>query len=194
MNTLNFASKFALAATGALALAACTSEPETDDSMMADETAMAEEATAPGTIVEVAQNDASFSTLVDAVTAANLGETLSGEGPYTVFAPTNEAFNKIDEATLTELTTNDTEQLGNILTYHVVEGSVDAATLMSAIEGAGADGYTINTVNGGTLTATTEGGSVILTDANGNTATVQATDVEASNGIVHVIDTVLMPG
>ena len=194
MNTLNFASKFALAATGALALAACTSEPETDDSMMADETAMAEEATAPGTIVEVAQNDASFSTLVSAVTAANLGETLSGEGPYTVFAPTNEAFNKIDEATLTELTTNDTEQLGSILKYHVVEGSVDAATLMSAIEGAGADGYTINTVNGGTLTATTEGGAVILTDANGNTATVQATDVEASNGIVHVIDTVLMPG
>ena len=97
------------------------------------------------------------------------------------------------EATLTELTTNDTETLGNILTYHVVAGNVDAATLLQAIEGAGADGYSIETVNGGTLTATVVDGNVVLTDAAGGTATVTATDVAASNGVIHVIDTVLMP-
>ena len=190
MNTL----KITLASTLALSMVACAPEAETDDSMMADETAMAADATAPGTIVEVAQGDETFSTLVTAVTAAGLGETLSGEGPYTVFAPTNDAFGKIDEATLTELTTNDTETLGKILTYHVVPASVDAATLTAAIEEAGEGGYTVNTVNGGSLTATIVDGAVVLTDATGGTATVTATDVEASNGMIHVIDTVLMPG
>lgn len=195
MKTIQFTSKLALAAAGALALAACgETVTETDDAMNADETAMTAEATAPGTIVEVASADDSFSTLVTAVTAAGLGETLSGEGPFTVFAPTNAAFGKIDEATLTELTTNDTETLGNILTYHVVEGKIDAATLVAAIEAAGEEGHPVPTVNGGTLTATLVDGAVVLTDATGGTATVEATDVEASNGIVHVIDTVLMPG
>ena len=195
MKTIKTALISTLAATSALALAACAPEAETtDDSMMADETAMTEDAMGPGTLVEVAQGDESFSTLVSAVTAAGLGETLSGEGPFTVFAPTNDAFAKIDEATLTELTTNDTETLGNILTYHVVEGSVDAATLTAAIEGAGEEGYTITTVNGGMLTAMLVDGSVVLTDAAGGTATVTATDVAASNGMIHVIDTVLMPG
>ena len=181
--------KLTLAASAALALVACGSEAPAEDAMMA------EEAAAPGTIVDIAVADeASFSTLVAAVTAAGLGETLSGEGPFTVFAPTNDAFAKIDEATLTELTTNDTETLGNILTYHVVAGSVDAATLIAAIEEAGEEGYTVNTVNGGTLTAMLVDGAVVLTDAAGGTSTVTATDVEASNGLVHVIDTVLMPG
>ena len=186
--------KLAIVSATALALAACAQEAETDDTMAADETAMSDEATAPGTIVEVAQGDETFSTLVAAVTAAGLGETLSGEGPFTVFAPTDDAFAKIDEATITELTTNDTETLGNILTYHVVEGSVDAATLIAAIEGAGEGGYTVTTVNGGTLNASLVDGAVVLTDAAGGTSTVTATDVEASNGLVHVIDTVLMPG
>ena len=177
----------------ALALAACAPEADTGDTMTADETAMTADATTPGTIVEVAQGDETFSTLVSAVTAAELGETLSGEGPFTVFAPTNDAFGKIDEATLTELTTNDTETLGNILPDHVVEGKVDAATLTAAIEEAGEEGYTITTVNGGTLTANVVDGAVVLTDAAGGTSTVTATDVEASNGLIHVIDTVLMP-
>lgn len=194
MKTFQFTSKFALVAVGALALAACGGEPATDDTMSADDTAMSVEATAPGTIVDVASADDSFSTLVTTVTAAGLGETLSGEGPFTVFAPTNGAFGKIDEATLTELTTNDTETLGSILTYHVVEGKVDAATLIAAIEAAGEGGHTVPTVNGGTLNAQLVDGAVVLTDAAGGTATVQATDVEASNGLVHVIDTVLMPG
>lgn len=185
----------ALASAASLAIAACAEEPaETaayEDTATADQMANAE--AEAGTVVEVAQDDETFSTLVSAVTAAGLGETLSGDGPFTVFAPTNDAFAKIPEATLTELTTNDTETLGNILTYHVVEGNVDAATLTQAITDAGDDGYTITTVNGGTLTATVVDGNVVLTDAAGGTATVTATDVTASNGVIHVIDTVLMP-
>ncbi len=187
MNTL----KLSVVSAIALSLAACGGEA-TDDTT-ADETAVAEEATAAGTIVEVAQGDETFSTLVAAVTAAGLGDTLSGEGPFTVFAPTNDAFGKIDEATLTELTTNDTETLGAILQYHVVAGSIDAGTLTAAIEEAGEGGYTVTTVGGGTFTASVVDGAVVLTDAAGNTSTVTATDVEASNGLVHVIDTVLMP-
>ena len=186
----------ALASTASLALAACAETPPESDTYeeaaAADQMANAE-AMAPGTVVEVAQGDETFSTLVSAVTAAGLGETLSGEGPYTVFAPTNDAFAKIPEATLTELTTNDTETLGTILTYHVVEGNVDAATLTQAIADAGEGGYTITTVNGGTLTATVVDGDVVLTDAAGGTSTVTATDVAASNGVIHVIDSVLMP-
>lgn len=185
--------KITLASTVALALAACSSETDTGDSMMADETAMTEDATAPGTIVDVAQGDEGFSTLVTAVTAAGLGETLSGEGPFTVFAPTNDAFAKIDEATLTELTTNDTETLGAILQYHVVAGAIDAATLTAAIGEAGEEGYTVTTVGGGTLNAKIVDDAVVLTDAAGGTSTVIATDVAASNGTIHAIDTVLMP-
>ena len=185
----------ALASAASLAIVACAEEPAEnvayEDAATADQMANAEAET--GTVVEVAQGDETFSTLVSAVTAADLGATLSGDGPFTVFAPTNDAFAKIPEATLTELTTNDTETLGNILTYHVVAGNVDAATLLQAIEGAGADGYSIETANGGTLTATVVDGNVVLTDAAGGTATVTATDVAASNGVIHVIDTVLMP-
>ncbi len=184
--------KLTLASTLALGMAACAPEGDAGDSMMADDGAIAE-AEAPGTIVDVASGDESFSTLVSAVTAAGLGETLSGEGPFTVFAPTNDAFAKIDEATLTELTTNDTETLGAILTYHVVEGAVDAGTLTGAIADAGDAGFTVTTVGGAALTATIVDGAVILTDANGGTSTVIATDIAASNGLVHAIDTVLMP-
>ena len=185
----------ALASAATLAIAACA-EPVDDTATMDDTAAadqMANDTAETGTLVEVAQGDEQFSTLVSAVTAAGLGETLSGEGPFTVFAPTNAAFDKIPEATLTELTTNDTDTLGNILKYHVVEGNVDAATLTKAISDAGEEGYTIDTVGGGTLKATLDGSNVVLTDATGGTATVTATDVEASNGVIHVIDTVLMP-
>ncbi len=185
--------KIALASTLALTLAACGGETAGDDAMMAEEGAAVAEAETAGTIVEVAQGDESFSTLVDAVVAAGLVETLSGEGPFTVFAPTNDAFAKIDPAALTELTTNDTETLGAILTYHVVAGSVDAETLVGAINEAGEEGYTIETVAGGSLSASLVDGAVVLTDATGGTATVTATDVAGSNGLIHVIDTVLMP-
>ncbi|MEM6266039.1 MAG: fasciclin domain-containing protein [Pseudomonadota bacterium] len=183
--------KFAVASAIALSLAACASEAAEETT--ADETAVAEEATAAGTIVEVAQGDESFSTLVDAVVAAELVETLSGEGPFTVFAPTNDAFGKLPEGTVETLVTEDKETLAAILTYHVVEGSVDAATLTAAIAEAGEDGYTVATVGGGEFTAAVVDDAVVLTDAAGNTSTVTTTDVAASNGLVHVIDTVLMP-
>ncbi|RGP42238.1 uncharacterized protein BPTFM16_02550 [Altererythrobacter insulae] len=185
----------ALASAASLAIAACADPVEDTadtEAMMADETAMAADATV-GTIVDVAQGNDDFSTLVAAVTAAELGETLSGEGPFTVFAPTNAAFEKIDSTVLNELVTNDTETLGAILTYHVVSGNVDAATLTQAITDAGEGGYTVETVGGGSLTANVVDGQVVLTDAAGGTSTVVATDVEASNGVIHVIDTVLMP-
>jgi len=183
--------KFTLASAIALSLAACAGEAAEDTS--ADETAIAEEATAAGNIVEVAQGDESFSTLVAAVTAADLGTVLSGDGPFTVFAPANDAFAKLPEGTVEKLTTEDVDTLTAILQYHVVEGNVDAATLTDAITAAGDDGYTVTTVGGGTFTATVVDGAVVLTDAAGNTSTVTATDVEASNGVIHVIDTVLMP-
>lgn len=185
----------ALASAATLALAACggtTDETYADDAAMADQSTNTDMAT-PGTIVEVAQGNDDFSTLVSAVTAAKLGDTLSGEGPYTVFAPTNEAFAKLPDGTVEDLTTNNTDKLASILTYHVVQGKTDAATLTTAIEGAGDAGYELTTVNGGKLTAKLDGGNVVLTDAAGNTATVTSTDVDASNGVIHVIDTVLMP-
>lgn len=183
---------FTLVSVAALALAACASETPAGDTA-ADETSVAADATATNTIVDVAQGDETFSTLVAAVTAADLGATLSGTGPFTVFAPTNDAFGKLPTGTVDKLTTEDKDTLKTILTYHVVEGSINAATLSAAIDAAGDKGYTITTVGGGTMTATVVDGGVVLTDAAGNTAKVTATDVAASNGIIHVIDTVLMP-
>ncbi len=176
----------------ALTLSACSSEPAepvVDDGAMADATAMAE----TNTIVDVASGNPDFGTLVAAVQAASLAETLSGPGPFTVFAPTNAAFEKLPDGTVETLTTTETEALGGILTYHVVSGEVMAADLLAAIEAAGADGYTITTVNGGTLNAKLVDGSVQLTDAAGGMAMVTMTDVDADNGVIHVIDTVLMP-
>lgn len=188
---------FAIAAlsASALGLAACADTEPTDvtaegDEMMADQMANADQ----NSIVDLAQGDANLSTLVTAINAAGLGDTLSSGGPYTVFAPTNDAFAKLPDGTVENLTTEDTDQLGTILQYHVVDGEVMSGTLLEAIEAAGADGYTINTLGGGELTATMEGGNVILTDATGSTATVTGTDIDASNGVVHTIDTVLMPG
>lgn len=187
-----------LAATASLALASCGSTDEATDTA-ADDAAMADQmandtTTDAGSIVEVAQSTPELSTLVSAVKAANLGETLSAPGPYTVFAPTNAAFEKVPQATRDELMSPaGQEQLANILTYHVAQGETTAQALLAAIEGAGEGGYTLETVNGGMVTAMLDGENVVLRDAAGNTATVVRTDVDASNGIVHVIDGVLMP-
>lgn len=185
-----------LASAASLAIAACSQEPATDtvtdDTAMADQ--MANDTAAEGTIVDVATANPDFSTLVSAIQSAQLGNTLSGTGPYTVFAPTNAAFEKVPQATRDELMSPaGREDLSNILTYHVVEGETNAAALQQAIEGAGDAGYTITTVNGATLTAMMDGGNVVLRDAAGNTAIVTQTDVDASNGVIHAIDTVLMP-
>ena len=133
-------------------------------------------------------------TLVDAVIQAGLLETLQGDGPFTVFAPTDAAFEAAGVDLSTFTTDEDNQTLANILTYHVVAGNVDAATLLQAIEGAGADGYSIETVNGGTLTARMQGGNVVLVDARGGTATVTQADVFQSNGVIHVTNAVSLPG
>lgn len=144
-----------------------------------------------GTIVDQAQATEDLSTLVTAVSTAGLVETLSGEGPFTVFAPTNAAFDALPDGTLDSLLA-DTETLTSVLTYHVVSGEVMAEALVSAI--GEADGnFEVATVQGGTLTASLDGENVTLTDAQGNAVTVVATDVDASNGVVHVIDGVLLP-
>ncbi len=144
-------------------------------------------------IVGVASGNDDFGTLVAAVKAAGLVETLQGEGPFTVFAPTNAAFGKLPNGTVERLLKPEAkDQLTAILTYHVVAGKVDAATLIKAIQDN--DGsYTVETVQGGTLTAAIEGGKVVLTDGKGGKSTVVATDVEASNGLIHVIDSVVLP-
>lgn len=179
-----------LALAGSAALAACGA-PADDANVEADRASVAEE---PGTIVAVAQGDEAFSTLVTALTAAGLVQTLSGDGSFTVFAPTDTAFGKLPEGTLQELTeAEDKEPLKAILTYHVVDGAADITTLKNNIE-TNEGSYEIPTLNGGNLTATLEGGNVVLTDATGNSATIMATDIEASNGMIHVIDGVLMPG
>jgi len=144
-------------------------------------------------IVENASQSAEHKTLVAAVTAAGLGETLSGPGPFTVFAPTDAAFGKLPDGTVETLTRPaQKQQLTGILTYHVVPGRVTAAELTRQIE-AGGGTATLTTVNGAKLTARAAGGGVQLTDAAGGASMVTQADVLQSNGVIHVVDTVLMP-
>ena len=144
-------------------------------------------------IVENASAAKNLSTLVAAVKAADLVETLGGEGPFTVFAPTNDAFDKLPEGTVdTLLKPENKEKLSGILTYHVVKGSLDAKAVAEAIK-KGDGKATLETVAGGEITASMDGDKVIITDAKGGKATVTTADVYQKNGVVHVIDTVLMP-
>lgn len=145
-------------------------------------------------IVTNASAAPNLTTLVAAVKAAGLVETLQGAGPFTVFAPTNDAFAKLPAGTVEGLLKPEMKDaLAGVLTYHVVAGNVDAAALMEQIKAGGGKAI-LTTVQGETLTATTSGmGDVTLTDAKGGMAKVTTADVRQSNGIVHVIDTVLMP-
>ncbi|NBB18623.1 fasciclin domain-containing protein [Runella sp. CRIBMP] len=144
-------------------------------------------------IVDIAIGSADHTTLVAAVKAADLVATLKGAGPFTVFAPTNAAFAKLPAGTVeTLLKPENKATLAGILTYHVVAGNLDATKVMAAIkEGMGK--VVLTTVAGGKLTASIVGGKVILTDEKGGKATVTATDLKGSNGVIHVIDTVVMP-
>ena len=145
------------------------------------------------TIVENASNAPNLSTLVAAVQQAELVETLSGEGPFTVFAPTDTAFEAVPAETLESVMMDENrEMLQGILTYHVVEGTYTAEDLMAAIE-AGGGSTNLTTVSGGTLTAQMDGDALVVIDESGNGAAVETADVMQSNGVVHVIDTVLMP-
>lgn len=145
------------------------------------------------TIVSVAAGDNRFSTLVTAVQAAGLVETLNSEGPFTVFAPTNDAFDKLPEGTVATLVEPENkDKLTGILTYHVVSGTYDAAAVIEAINSNNGS-FEVESVQGETITLTLRDGKVLLTDANGGTSTVILADVLASNGIIHAIDTVVMP-
>ncbi|MDB5242542.1 MAG: fasciclin [Spirosoma sp.] len=144
-------------------------------------------------IIENAVNSKDHTTLVAAVKAAGLVETLSGAGPFTVFAPTNKAFDKLPKGTVETLVKPESkDMLTSILTYHVVPGKVSAADLMKMIKDNGGK-TTLKTVAGGDLTAMMKGKNVVLTDTKGGTSTVTIADVNQSNGVIHVIDTVLMP-
>lgn len=150
-------------------------------------------ASAQKTVVDVAAGSKDHTTLVAAVKAAGLVATLQSAGPFTVFAPTNEAFAKLPEGTVaTLLKPENKATLSKILTYHVIAGNLDAAAVVKAIkEGKGK--VVLTTVSGGKLTASIKAGKVILTDEKGGTATVTATDLKAGNGVVHVIDSVVLP-
>ena len=180
----------ALGALAAVTLVACGDDGNDDDAAATTPTTIAESTmpatTEPelGTIVDVAAAAGDFTTLVAAVEAAGLVETLSGPGPFTVFAPTDEAFTAaLDSLGLTaEELFADTETLTSILTYHVIAGEVPSSAVVTM------DGQSAATVNGAEVTIGVDGETVTVNDA-----TVTAVDIPASNGIIHVIDSVLLP-
>ena len=189
--TIHFLSKklaAGLLGLGAIAmLGACqpeateTIEPTTEEETAAEPTEEEAAPAAAGTIVEVAAGNESFSTLVQAVEAAGLVETLSAEGPYTVFAPTNDAFDALPEGTLDQLLQPENQEtLAQILTYHVLPLEVPAADVMPG---------DVETVAGSPITITVDDAGNVMV----NEATVVQTDVQASNGVIHVIDQVLLP-
>jgi uncharacterized surface protein with fasciclin (FAS1) repeats len=144
-------------------------------------------------VVDIAIGSKDHIILVAAVKAADLVATLKSEGPFTVFAPTDAAFDDLPKGTVEGLLKPDSKAaLSGILTYHVVAGKLDAGAVVAAIT-AGKGKAVLTTVNGAKLTASLKGDKVILTDSKGGTATVTAADLMGSNGVVHVIDTVLMP-
>lgn len=173
---------------------------ETDQATMNGETerqapsAEASEEEGPSlNIAGIAAENENFSTLATAIKNADLISVLESEGPYTVFAPTNEAFAKIPSETLDNLLLPEsTEPLAQILKYHVIAGEYMASDVVAAIESHDGE-FTLETVQGNELTATLDGNSVVLTDVTGSKATVIMTDVKATNGVIHAIDHVVMP-
>ncbi len=144
-------------------------------------------------IIQNAVNSDDHTTLVAAVKAAGLVDTLQGPGPFTVFAPTNDAFAKLPAGTVdTLLKPENKDMLTKILTYHVVAGRLSAADLKKEIK-AGNGEASLKTVSGGTLTATMQGNHIVLKDEKGGMSTVTISNVNQSNGVIHVVDTVLLP-
>jgi uncharacterized surface protein with fasciclin (FAS1) repeats len=144
-------------------------------------------------IIQNAVNSDDHTTLVAAVKAAGLVDTLQGPGPFTVFAPTNEAFAKLPAGTVdTLLKPENKDMLTKILTYHVVAGRISASDLKKEIK-AGNGEASLKTVSGGTLTATIQGTRIVLRDEKGDMSTVTISNVNQSNGVIHVVDTVLLP-
>ncbi len=155
--------------------------------------ALTQKVTAQETIVDVAVGNEDFSTLVTALKAANLVSALQGDGPFTVFAPTNSAFAKIDSETLGALLEEKNQKaLANILTYHVISGKITATDVVAALK-KGNGTVELIALNGQVLTVTQKDEKIWLKDSNGNFSEIVATDVMGSNGVIHVIDTVAMP-
>lgn len=184
--------RLGLLSAAAIALSALTAQPmavSAQDNPMVGGAPMMESKN----IVENASKSKDHTTLVSAVKQADLVKTLSGKGPFTVFAPTNAAFEKLPDGTVeTVMKDANKKQLSGILTYHVVAGKMNAKDIMAKAEKN--DGKVeLKTVNGGKITIMVEGEQVMIEDANGNTANVTIADVNQSNGVIHVIDTVLMP-
>jgi uncharacterized surface protein with fasciclin (FAS1) repeats len=156
-------------------------------------TAFFSTAYAQKTVVDIAVGSKDHSTLVAAVKAADLVGALQSAGPFTVFAPVNSAFAKLPAGTVESLLKPEAKPtLAKILTYHVVAGNLDAAAVVKAITDGGGK-VVVKTLSGGSLTASLKDGKVILTDENGGMSTVVATDLKAGNGVIHVIDTVVLP-
>ncbi len=144
-------------------------------------------------IIDNAVNSADHTTLVAAVKAAGLVQTLKSKGPFTVFAPTNAAFEKLPAGTVdTLLKPENKDMLTKVLTYHVLAGRLDAKAIAKKIK-AGHGKAMFKTVSGGTLTAAMNGRSLVLTDEKGGTSMVSIANVYQSNGVIHVVDTVLLP-
>ena len=145
------------------------------------------------TLVDAAASNKDFSTLVTALKAADLADALSGEGPFTVFAPNNVAFAKIDSETLANLLKpENVKALTNILTYHVVSGKLMASDVANALK-SGNGKVELTALNGQTVTAVSKDGKIFLEDSQGNMSEIIATDVAGSNGVIHVISSVVMP-
>ena len=179
----------------ALTLTGCSREgPETDRPETPTPT-QAQSAAASGTVLMVAQRDPDFTTLVSAIQTAEMTETLNGGGPFTIFAPTNTAFEKVPAARRDALTRPEgLTELRRLLTYHVVPGRLDAASLVQRAQAAGGS-LALTTLQGGVLTASVNAaGSIDLTDAAGGRSRVVEADMAASNGVIHAIDTVSEPG
>lgn len=150
-------------------------------------------ATAQKTIVDIAVGNEDFSTLVAALKAADLVGALQGDGPFTVFAPTNSAFAKIDKDALSNLLKPENKKtLANILTYHVIPAKLMASDVVAALK-KGNGKVEVKALNGTVLTVMQKDGKIWLKDQAGNYSEIVATDVEGSNGVIHVIDTVVMP-
>ncbi|MBB1031667.1 fasciclin domain-containing protein [Dietzia sp. SLG310A2-38A2] len=197
--------KRTIAVTGAIGLAvfmgACGTDDTADDTTTTEETVMTTETTteemteeemteepaATGNIVETAMAADDFTTLTQALEAAGLVETLEGPGPFTVFAPTDEAFAALPDGQLDELLADPTGDLAQILQFHVIDGEVMAEDVM------GMDGEMVETLQGAEFTVEVEGETVTLVDGAGNRITVIQTDVPATNGVIHAIDGVMMP-
>ncbi len=186
---------FLLAMTAGFGLTGVSAQDMKDNKMMKSDNPMVGGAAMykEKNIVENAMNSKDHTTLVAAVTAAGLVDTLKGSGPFTVFAPTNSAFNMLPAGTVdTLLKPENKAMLTKVLTYHVVAGKMDSKKIMKAIK-KGNGKAMFKTVAGGMLTASMDGSTLVLTDEKGGMSRVTIANVKQSNGVIHVVDTVLMP-